>query len=190
MINIIEVYKTNKNTVWVDNKTILCVFDDNNKLLADYDFYSGLKIMQNNINMTIFINESDLVSGNWVFSGEIDNHGKIKKVQSKGKAITNIKTRIYEDQDPWESRHGTKQSLANERERRMGICKICSSFDQINGVCTINNSFILDMTKFKDYYCPEDKWGNKSDVESAHSINIEQNQDQFNKELEEYLKGL
>ena len=65
-MGIVKIYRDEPNTTWVNDETFLCVFNSENVLIADYNFCSGLKIMQNDKDMTIFINDIDLPSGKWI----------------------------------------------------------------------------------------------------------------------------
>ena len=46
IMDIVEIYKDGTQFMWPNNKTFLCVFDENDNLVTDYDLCSGLKLMQ------------------------------------------------------------------------------------------------------------------------------------------------
>lgn len=199
-MNIIELCRSEKNTIWNDGKTFLSVFDKNNKQVADYDFSTGLKIMENESEMIIFINDEDLVPGQWIFYGsKIKINGKEfieTKIQSNGFKDGKKKSRTYKDKDPWnKNRSSDKYVSATDREKRINICRSCDLFNAVEGICSINKMPVIEMTKHEISYCPELKWGDM--VKSSEYLikqtgidaDIEKEQKTFNDSLDEYLRG-
>lgn len=206
----ITICKQPLQTVWHDGKTFLCVFDKNNKQIADYDFSSGLKLIQDGNNMTVFIYDKDLVPGRWEFFGTkiVQKNDKLieEKIKIKGNKNGKPFIRKYDTENPWNNRGGlfNEYVSSSEREKRIKICRSCPLFVNLDGTCSINGDLVIETTKQKYRYCPEEKWGNKKesnekaasqvpqgDIRMSHLIVPNPNeQEDFENELEEYLKGL
>ena len=199
-VSIIELYSDNLKTIWHNNDTFLCVFDDKNNLIADYDLKTGLKLMKNDKKMTIYINDDDLIAGRWtLFVTKIYEENKTQKTKIEGKKEGDTKKRFFKEDRPWDTNYSNQQHVSvKERERRLSICKSCSFFNIGDMTCEIDKSIALEDTKYLDKYCPEDRWENKEEVlqrltENGTMPKIEINQEeqsQFESELEEYFKGL
>lgn len=207
-MKIIEIYKDKSSTIWNDAKTYLAVFSDSGEMIADYDFSSGIKILQDDDTITLFITEKDLVPGNWKFFGTkvIQKNEKNieEKVQSSGKLEGERRKRVYAEKHPWDTRRVQGEYVsAEERESRIGICKSCPFFVSENGTCSVNENFVIESTKNVYSFCPEEKWGDKKSVIEKMSaypegdiilpeavVIAEEEQSDFEAELEEYLKGL
>jgi hypothetical protein len=202
-MGIIELYKDSPNTLWQNDETFLCVFDEKENLIADYDLCTGLKLMQGEKDMTIYINEDDLVSGKWILLATktkiIDGEHIKTKIRANGFKEEGGSLDIFKENDPWSKNCGSQDYVSRqERERRLSICKGCPLFNKDDMLCSINNQIVLQTTKYQNEYCPEDKWGNKEDVfqrlaENGLIPRIEidkEEQDRFESELEEYFKGL
>ena len=206
-MGIVEIYKDEPNTVWVNDETFLCVFNNENVLIADYDFCSGLKIMQNNKNMTIFINDRDLPSGKWILlATKINIEENLKeKIKVEGFKEGEVTAKVFSDEGPWLDNCGPDERVSREeREERISICTECPFFNSIDMICTVNNRIVLESTKYKGLLCPKGKWGDqetidrmvKEGLESGeivmpNAIMIdEQDQSNFEADLEDFLKGL
>lgn len=104
-MDIIEICKQPINTIWYDAKTFLFVFDENEKQIADYDFSSGLKLLTDGENITIFIYDKDLVPGKWIFVGTQliqKNDNKIeKKIKIEGYKEGKYLTTEYNPKNIW-----------------------------------------------------------------------------------------
>lgn len=209
-MSIIELYKDKPNTLWQNNETFLCVFDENNILIASYDFCTDLKLMQDDKEMTIFIHDDDLVPGKWILFATKVNNDYIKKYIKKrikvegNKPGKSKKIKINEEY-PWNKNWGHGQYVSRKkREERLSVCSTCPFLNLENMTCSVNKKIVLESTKYENEYCPEEKWGNKEEVmkkmfDSAVSrgdIIISQNQQidqkeqaEFEAEFEEYLKG-
>ena len=200
-VETIEIFESEKNTIWNDGKTFLLVFDKNNNQVADYDFSTGLKILEKNNKNIIFMHDEDLVPGSWKFYGSkvkvIEEKIIETKVTSEGFKDGKSIKRKYKNEDPWNTtRVGGQYVLAKEREKRISICRSCPFFNKEEGLCKVNGMISIEMTKHEISYCPESKWGNKEKSSEALisqiGINeeIQKNQEKFDKDLEEYLKEL
>lgn len=207
-MNIIEIYRENISTVWHDGKTFLLVFDDNNKEIADYDFSTGLKLLQDGNIVIVFIDDKDLVPGNWKFFGTkiIQKENRIieEKIEVYGKKEGKSKKRNYLEKDPWNKNRVVGEYVSSkEREKRIEICRSCPLFSHLDGTCLVNGNIVIELTKEKYSYCPEEKWGDKEkaiefissypegDIIMPEGTFIDQeDQENFEKELDEYLKGL
>ena len=199
-MSVIELYSDNPKTIWHNNETFLCVFDDKNNLVADYDFKTGLRLMIDDKKITIYINNDDLVAGKWIFFvTKIYEENKIQKIKVEGKKEGETKKRIFKEDRPWDFNYSNQHHVSvKERERRLSICKSCPFFNIENMTCNVDETIALENTKYLDKYCPEDKWGNKEEVlqrltenDAIARIKInEEDQGQFESELEEYLRGL
>lgn len=200
-MHITNIYSDEINTQWKDDETFLCMFDQNNNLVVYYDLCSGLRLVQDEEKMTVYINNSDLSPGKWIFFGtktKVIGNNLIKekiKIEGFSEYGTNHKFKKIRSQNKC-----TSQETVSEKEQkeRISICNSCPFFDKNNMVCKENDRIVLDLTRYKYEYCPKEKWGNKEEVMKKLSenaiINIPQinqkEQQEFEKELEEYLKGL
>jgi hypothetical protein len=199
---IIELYKDKPNTLWQNDETFLCVFDNNENLIMDYDFCTGLKLVQGDDYMSIYINEDDLIPGKWkLFATKtkiINNEHIKKRVKAEGIKKENVSLDSVSNKNLSNNECGPGEYVSKkERESRLSICKTCPFFDKENIICTVDKKIVLKSTKYKNEYCPKEKWGNKEEflqklIESGTipvaKINKEE-QEAFELELEEYLKG-
>lgn len=207
-MNIIEITKQDSSTIWHDGKTFLVVFDENNNQIADYDFSTGLQILQDEDSITIFITDEDIVPGSWKFFGTkiISINDKIyeEKVFCSGESFGSYRKRSFSEKDPWNKRRVFGEYVSfSEREERMDICRSCPLFNKTDGTCSVNGNLVIETTKNKYSFCPEEKWGNKEEVVNKMSLSPEgdiitpepiiideKDQEKFEDELEEYLRGL
>jgi hypothetical protein len=203
-MGIINLHKDILNTVWRDDETFLCVFDNEGRLIADYDFSTGLKIVQNDKEITVYISDDDLVAGRWVFFATkvFQGNDQIQKIKIEGRKEGNPTKKKLSEDLPWkESPMMGKHVSRKEREERLDICKSCPLFNLENMTCTVNQQIVLNTTKFEDSYCPEKRWGDWDRVfmetyeKQGATIDREaikfgsQQQQDFENELEEFLKG-
>lgn len=200
---IIYEYKNDPNLMWNDQQTYLCVYDKNNIQVADYDFDTGLNLMLSGDTISVFMEESDLVSGKWTFFGVLSTaeNGTIvsrEEIEISGKG-GKAKLRTYNDQNPWRFDHrpGTYVSV-EEREERISICRSCPMFDR-KGFCKINDMLAIERTKMKIGFCPEGKWGSEEEAIELYKTEfvgentikyVTDGQAEFEAELDEFLKGL
>jgi len=200
-VNTIEIFRSEKNTIWNDGKTFLIVFDKKNNQVADYDFSTGLKILEKDNENIVFIYEDDLISGKWKFYGSkvkvIEEKVFETRVESEGFQDGNIKKRKQQDEEPWNNnRVRGKYVSRKEREKRIRICRSCSFFNQNEGFCEINGMLSIETTKHETSHCPESKWGDIKKTSEAlvsqKEVENEINKDQekFNEDLERYLKEI
>jgi len=206
-MGIVEIYRDDIKFMWSNNETFLCVFDKNNNFITDYDLCSGLKLMQNDDKIVFYINENEMVQGNWkLFATRISEDFSSEKIIISGENLLGSKTRKFNNDLPWAENCGPGKFVTrSEREKRIDICKQCPLFDVQNMTCSVNLQSVLDMTRHADKYCPEDKWGDKARVFSevneregltaeramaASALIDKQDQSDFENELEEFLKGL
>jgi hypothetical protein len=200
-MKIVEISRSEKNTVWNDGKTFLIVFDKKDNQVADYDFSTGLKILEKDNENIIFIYEDDLVSGRWKFYGSKVKvvEGKVfeTKVESEGFQDGDIKKRKQQDKEPWNNNRVKGRYVSGkEREKRIRICRSCSFFNQNEGFCEINGMLSIETTKHETSHCPESKWG---DIKKTSEIlvsekqvedEIKKDQEKFNEDLERYLEEI
>jgi hypothetical protein len=159
-MGIINIHKDLSNTIWQDDKTFLCVFDNEGNLIADYDFSSGLKIIQNEKEMTIYISEDDLVSGRWVFFATkvFENKDEIKKIKVEGIKTGDTVKKIFDEEYPWKDNSIMGKHVSRkEREDRLDVCKSCPLLNLEDMTCSVDHQLVLNLTKFEDSYCPENK---------------------------------
>jgi hypothetical protein len=206
-MGIINIHKDIPNTMWQNDETFLCVFDENNKLVADYDFCTGLKLMQDDKEMTIYMVDDDLVTGRWVFfttKVSESNNGLVReRIKVEGVKSGYPTSKIFNEEYPWNVNCGPGNYVSRkEREERLSICKSCPLFDSKNMKCTVDEKTVLQSTKFEDSYCPEEKWGDMEKIFAEASEKqggiimpvgpkidpIEQ--EEFEQELEKFLEGL
>jgi len=194
-MGIIELYSDNVDTVWNDQKTFLCVLDEKNNLIADYDFRTGLKLVKDDKKITIYINDNDLVPGKWIlFVTKIYEEKQSKTIKVEGNKKGVFKERVFEEERPWDFGYSNQIHVSRkEREERLSVCKSCQFFKINDMTCKIDRENVLDKTKHLDKYCPEEKWGDKEAVikkiSRSATIIYNENQKEFELELEEYLKG-
>jgi hypothetical protein len=199
----VNIYKDSPDTIWQNDETFLCVFDDENNLIAEYDFCTGLKLMQSETDMTLYINDDDLVSGKWIFIAT-------KAVPIEGGGYSGEKIRVegikggdtgyveFNSEFPWNVGNSGpgKYVSRQEREDRVAVCKLCPLFDSKNITCTSDGKNVLKTTKHENEYCPEEKWGNKEKVLAERGLIVQsqevdqQDQESFEADLEKYLEGL
>jgi len=206
-VNIIEIYKDTVETMWKNSETFLCVFDDKNNLLADYDFCTGLKLMQDEQDMIIFIKDEDLIAGRWVFFATKVNKDNIsEKIQVDGKKDGVQEEVVFSDKYPWSDNCGPGNYVSRkERQERVSVCISCPLFDSKNMTCTVDNVLILESTKSADSFCPEEKWGDKEavmaraieeaikdgDIIMPSGVNgYPEDQSVFEEDLDKYLEGM
>jgi hypothetical protein len=194
-MGIVELYSDDIDTVWNDQETFLCVLDENNNLIADYDFRTGLKLLKNDKKFTIYVNNDDLVPGKWIlFVTKIYEKKPNETVKVEGNKEGVFEKRIFEEDRPWDFGYSNQLHVSRqERENRLSVCKSCPFFNIENMTCEVDGENVLDKTKYLDKYCPEEKWGDKEAVMKKMSRNAtiiyQQDQQDFESELEEYLKG-
>lgn len=196
-MHMLEIYSDSFDTVWRDTDTFLVVYDSSNNIIADYDFQTGLKLLQKDDQLAIYIEDENLVPGRWKFLGTkvkiVDGQQIDTKVSSEGFKEGQTRTIEFEDDMPWKTIETTniKWTSRTEREHRLAICKTCPFFDPINILCTINGQMILDFTKRDHSICPEEKWGDKAKVNQEAGLTFDfDDQQDFERELEEFLKGI
>lgn len=203
MIEIYE-YDNDPSLAWNDQQTYLCVYDKKNIQIADYDFDTGIKLMLSENKIKVYIEDSNLVTGDWTFFGVLSTikNGKIvdrQEIEISGSEQGTASSRIYDDNDPWrfDYRPGT-YILASEREQRISICRTCPFFNR-KGFCESNNTLAIERTKMKIGFCPEGKWGSEAEAAEAYQkefvgenavASIANDQKEFEAELEQFLKGL
>ena len=206
-MGIVEIYKDEPDTVWVNDETFLCVFNNENVLIADYDFCSGLKIMQNNKNMTIFINDIDLPSGKWIlFATKINTQDNLREtIKVEGFKEGEVAAKEFNEEGPWLNNCSPDEQVSKEeREERISICTECPFFNSADMICTINNRIVLESTKYKGLLCPKGKWGDQETMDRMLKEGLangdiimpvgetisKQDQSDFEADLEDFLKGL
>ena len=202
----IEIYKDIAENMWKDEETFLCVFDENNNLLADYDFCTGLKLMQDGEDIVVFIKDEDLISGQWIFFGtKVNKDLTLEKIKVSGKKDGFPKAIEFIDKEPWNSNCASgNYTSRQEREERLSICKSCPLFDSLNITCKVDDKIVLQSTKYEDSFCPEEKWGSKkafmtlmANIAKSGDIIMPEgavgplnDQASFEEDLDRYLEGL
>ena len=206
-MGIVEIYRDDIKFMWSNNETYVCVFDENNNFVTDYDLCSGLKLMQEDDEMIFYINENEMVQGAWkFFANRISEDFSSEKIVISGENSLGSKTRNFNNDLPWSENCGPGKFVTrSEREKRLDICKRCPLFNVENMTCSVNLQSVLDLTRHADKYCPEDKWGEKARVlaevderegltaeraMAAPALITKQDQSDFEAELEDFLKGL
>lgn len=199
-MKIIEIYRTQKNTIWNDSSTYLIVFDKKGNQIEDYDFYTGLKMIEENNEIIIFIEDENLVSGVWKFFGTkikiIESKTIKENVFSEGFKDGNKKNRNFLKESPWNTYNTSIKYVSfNERKKRIKICRSCPFFVNSTGECLSDGKNVIQSTKIEKSYCPEQKWGNKEksqtviqDEKKVDTI-LKENQKEFEDELDKYLKN-
>lgn len=199
----VNIYVDKANTVWQNDETFLCVFDIDNNLIAEYDFCTGLRLMQNDQNMTIYINDDDLVAGKWAFiatkSIPVEGGGYLgEKIRVEGFKEGEEGYREFNSQFPWNNANSGpgKYVSRQEREQRVSVCKLCPLFDSKNITCTVDDKNILKITKYENEFCPEEKWGDKQKFLAERGLTPEsqassqEEQADFEADLDKFLEGL
>lgn len=197
-----------------NDSTFLCVYDESGAIVADYSLCTGLRLVQGDGDLDIYINSDDLVPGRWMLQvgGVSMSDGSDYTATYTGSSEGDLRSRVYTSDDPWSMCGPGDRVSRAERERRLIICKACPLFDATTATCSVNGSLVLDATTYKDKYCPEDLWGNKQDVVDAEaarhqkyvevviaqggvpvpqgSAPVPDDQAAFEAELDQYLEGL
>lgn len=197
-MEIIEIYKDSIECLWHNDETFLCVFDENNNLIADYDLCNGLRLLQKDREIIIYVNDFDFVSGKWILfatkSTKINGEYVKEKIKVSGKNLNGSNNKEIKEKGAIGKCFPGEYVSVEEREERLLVCKECPLFDKENMTCSVNDKIVLESTKYKYEYCPEERWGNKEASLEKDGIIMpqinEQEQEDFEKELEEYLKGL
>lgn len=214
-MNTINIYKYKSYANLKIDEVFLCVFDNNNNLIANYDLATGLYTLVKDGQLTICINDNDLVSGKWVFFAtevkKTNEQISYEKIKINGSKKGKTKKIEYKDEYPWNNETwipALEYVSRKEREERLSICKSCPFFNLENMTCDIDGKIVLESTKFKYQYCPENKWGNQEETlqyrpefmphiqeNEANDIIMKNSQKdmeqkQFEDEFEEFLKGL
>jgi hypothetical protein len=199
-MGIVRIYRDEPNTTWLNDETFLCVFNSQNVLIADYDFCSGLKIMQNDKDMTIFINDIDLPSGKWIlFATKINIESNLKeRIKAEGFKEGEVAVKEFNEKGPWLDNCSSDELVPKEeREERLLICAECPLFDLTSMRCTVSDRIVLESTKYKNVICPQRKWGDfdnlvaSGQVANPTTTTIDkQDQLDFEADLEDFLKGL
>lgn len=194
-------------TVIHNDKTSLCVYDESGSLIADYDFCTGLRLIKSHDSMSIYINDADLVPGQWslllttVGEGRQENTAKFLGNKS-GDPIDRIVA-----ESPWMNCAPGPRVTWEERQSRLAMCLSCPLFNGSSMTCTKSGRAVLDVTTRADEYCPEGLWGDKQTVDEARVLEAEElglpvapatpaavftaaDQAAFEAELDDYLGGL
>jgi len=195
IMDIVEIYKDGTQFMWPNNKTFLCVFDENDNLVTDYDLCSGLKLMQKDNEIIMYVNEDEMVSGKWtLFATRTNKDLSTKEIVIHGYSEVGSKKRIFDKEFPWSNCGPGDFVSREEREKRLNLCKECPLFDYQNMTCTVDKELVLDITREKDQYCPKEKWGEKqrvlSEVTIREGLIDAKNQKDFEEDLEKYLEEL
>jgi hypothetical protein len=212
-MEIVELYSDKPDTIWHNQKTFLCVFDEENNLIADYDFKTGLRLIKSDTELTIYIHDSDLIPGRWVlfvktmYDEEFLETIKIEGSKNKSEKDEEIyiKENIFKEKRPWDYGYSDQLHVSREeREERLSICKSCPFFNIEDMTCEVDGSIVLNTTKNANLFCPEEKWGDVERIKREHAAHFiekgevdpggnrvdPEEQKMFEEELEEYLKGL
>lgn len=202
----VELHTIPEDTLLRNDGTFLCVFDEENNLVADYDFCTGLRLLQTDDGLSIYVNDSDLVPGTWsLFVTYLGESVEPETVKVKGVKEGSPVERELVSEFPWNDCGPGVRVSKDERQRRLSTCLSCPLLDRDSMMCTASGKSVLDATTREDQYCPEDYWGNKQsvlDTVSAHALesglvtprvgpSFEANeQAQFESELDLFLEGM
>lgn len=202
-MSIIEIYKDVPTTMWQNDETYLCVFDDDGNLVADYDFCTGLKLLLREDELIVYINDDDLLSGRWeFFATKVAEDFSVDYVKAEGRKDGDSGQLPVLKDNPWDGCMPGVHVTKTERDERLDICKACPFFDITEMMCTVNRRVVLETTKHKYQFCPEGKWG---DAEAAQQAAVDaqgelaqpigkvfdpDEQADFEAELERFLEGL
>jgi len=195
----IEIYEATLNTIWNDQETYLVVFDKDGNQVTDYDFSTGLRLIQDDEKMTVFVNDKEMAAGMWKFFGttakQIEPAMIQERVYSEGISDGDNLHETRFGENPWNShRNSDKYVSFAKRSERIGICRSCPLLLQSTGECSVDGKNVIELTKLKKAYCPVEKWGDKNSSlyymrprgeESEEWIKEEQKD--FERELEDYL---
>lgn len=203
MVEIYE-YNNDPSLMWNDQQTYLCIYSDDNIQIADYDFDTGLKLILRGDKIHVYMNDFDMLPGKWTFFGVLSTmvNGQSvarEEIEISGDSVGTATERVYADNDPWRFDHrpGT-YILASDREERIAICRMCPLFDR-KGFCQSNNMLAIERTKMRIGFCPERKWGSEAEAAELYEKEfvgestityVMGDQEEFEAELEEFLKGL
>lgn len=170
-MSIINLYTVSENTILKNDETFLCVFDESGKLIGDYDFCTGLRLLKKSNRLIIYVNDADLISGSWtLFLTELDENLAAVTTKIEGSKEGSPSSRHFINDNPWDNcSPGYEHVTIKERQERVAICAECPLLDRETMKCTISGKLVLDVTTKADEFCPEELWGDKQRVLSAIS---------------------
>jgi len=161
----IKIYSDNKSFMWSNNETLLFVADRDGRLVADYDLCSGLKLMSEGDNITMYVDNDDMVSGNWtLLANKYSEDFPVEKIVVHGRNETGSSTRTFDSETPWKNCGSGFFVTRQEREQRLDLCKECPFFNTKDMTCDVDDNPVLKTTKEKDGLCPKNKWGDRQRI--------------------------
>lgn len=164
-MSIVELHSVPKDTVLSSSRTFLTVVDDSGALVADYSLCTGLRLLQDEDNWIVYINEADLVPGTWTLfldtTDEAESPQRVTGVK-EGDPVPRLLPEF-----PWSNCGTVPRVSNNERSSRLAVCQSCPLFEQDTMACGQSGKFVLDVTTRDDEFCPQELWGDKEAVLQA-----------------------
>lgn len=204
-MRIVDLHTTPENTMIKNDETFLWVRDETGAVIADYDFCTGLRLIQRDEGLTIYVNDSDLVPGSWTLSvTTLDANAEPSLTTTWGTKDGVPAPRDLSSDNPWDGCAPGEHVSVVERDRRLSLCKSCPLLDSESLTCSVSGKPVFDTTTRVDQFCPEDLWGNKQDVLAVVAAQAladgsvaprigpafeSEEQAQFESELDQFLEG-
>lgn len=161
-MSIVELHTVPRGTTLSSSGTFLTVTDDEGALVADYSLCTGLRLLQVEDNWVIYINDADLVPGQWtLFVDAVEEDVPSQKVSGSKEGAT--ASRLLPE-FPWENCGTLPRVSGDERAERLSLCTQCPLFDSDTMTCEESGKFVLDITTRADEFCPQELWGDKEKV--------------------------
>lgn len=174
-------------------ESFLCSYDDKGYIKNFYNICSAILRRYEDGKLIVYIKDSDLPSGDWKFFGSVkhDHNDDWEYVTSSGNKSGNH-SGIDVDRDilcpPVCNCITNDESSWTIKKERLNICQECPFFNKKKIKCDKNGDFILKKISHSTQSCPEKRW--ESDNDELDNSKDNTNQEDFELELEEYLKGI
>ena len=166
----VELHTVPDDVLIKNEESSLCVYDAAGRLMADYDFCTGLRLLKTDEGMTVYVNDGDLVPGSWVLRlmTMSDDRETTTLTRIEGTKAGTPTKRVIKAEYPW-ANCGNGARIANvERRRRLAVCMSCEFLNHVTMSCTQAPDFwVLDETTRADSFCPKDLWRNRQAVVDA-----------------------
>lgn len=164
-MSIVALHALPKNTTLNGSGTFLTVVNDAGDLIADYSLCTGLRLMQEENNWVVYINDHDLVPGKWtLFVDPLEEGVPSQKVV--GVKHGDPASRLLPE-FPWSNCGTVPRVSSAERASRLAVCQSCPLFDAETMKCGESGKYLLDATTRDDEFCPQELWGDKEAVLQA-----------------------
>lgn len=176
-------FTTPEQVAWVRSRTVVRCYDDDGREVITLDGATGLSWTMEQGDPSLWVDESVLPPGRWVFDGVYltgltpleERRSHVVHVEgvavNDGSGFAGLLAQLEAlDESPWEYVPAPRiYATWREREQRMGICRACPLYDHATGTCTVDDSFMADKTKHSGEVCPDDRWGLASNYDEEEA---------------------